>query len=414
MVAALLVLLGHADVTAAVGVLPPVVAGFFTFMTGLPARRRPEAAPPLSVHPDPAELVVVAHTRSSDPVGVCARCRGVVRGRSRWRRRRDQSARDRGASPWARRRRGTPRSSSGNAKAVISGRRHCCFPILLTQAVTAGASAFLVADLFLHVPSIDAVRWTLLASLGVAALLIATELVSGATAQVHLAVQAMTRGRYARRFWFGGVLLGLLVPAGLATLALAGGPAPSALSALAGIAAVAGLAAFEDAFVRAGQSVPLSLGTSWPTSSNSSTPPLDRSTSSDCCPVRRSLPIRPSIAGTTTRNTTPVEWRHGRKVKRRYSLIPTTCFNCEACCGLLAYVDKQTGDIRKLEGNPAHPASRGRNCAKGPATLTQVYDPERILYPLKRAGARGSGSWQRITWDDALRRDRRPHRHSVP
>jgi len=97
-----------------------------------------------------------------------------------------------------------------------------------------------------------------------------------------------------------------------------------------------------------------------------------------------------------------VEWRQGRKVKRRYSLIPTTCFNCEACCGLLAYVDKETGDIRKLEGNPAHPASRGRNCAKGPATLTQVYDPERLLYPLKRVGARGGGSWRRITWDDAL------------
>jgi len=98
----------------------------------------------------------------------------------------------------------------------------------------------------------------------------------------------------------------------------------------------------------------------------------------------------------------PEEWKHGRKVERRYSLIPTTCFNCEACCGLLAYVDKATGEIRKFEGNPAHPASRGRNCAKGPATLTQVYDPERILYPLKRSGPRGSGQWQRTTWDEAL------------
>ena len=98
----------------------------------------------------------------------------------------------------------------------------------------------------------------------------------------------------------------------------------------------------------------------------------------------------------------PEAWRHGRRETRRYSLIPTACFNCEACCGLLAWVDKDTGDIRKLEGNPHHPASRGRNCAKGPATLNQVYDPERILYPLRRAGARGSGRWERITWDDAL------------
>jgi anaerobic selenocysteine-containing dehydrogenase len=65
-------------------------------------------------------------------------------------------------------------------------------------------------------------------------------------------------------------------------------------------------------------------------------------------------------------------------------------------------VDKETGEIAKLEGNPAHPASRGRNCAKGPATLTQVYDPERVLYPMKRAGKRGDGQWQRITWDQAL------------
>jgi anaerobic selenocysteine-containing dehydrogenase len=95
-------------------------------------------------------------------------------------------------------------------------------------------------------------------------------------------------------------------------------------------------------------------------------------------------------------------WKQGERKVRRYSIIPTTCFNCEACCGLLAYVDKHTGEIRKLEGNPAHPASRGRNCAKGPATLNQVYDPERILYPLKRSGPRGSGRWQRTDWDAAL------------
>jgi anaerobic selenocysteine-containing dehydrogenase len=95
-------------------------------------------------------------------------------------------------------------------------------------------------------------------------------------------------------------------------------------------------------------------------------------------------------------------WAHGERKERRFRLIPTTCFNCEACCGLLAYVDKTTGAIAKLEGNPAHPASRGRNCAKGPATITQVYDPERILFPLRRAGARGAGQWQRITWDEAL------------
>ena len=83
-------------------------------------------------------------------------------------------------------------------------------------------------------------------------------------------------------------------------------------------------------------------------------------------------------------------------------LVPTTCFNCESACGLLAYVDKDSLEIRKLEGNPEHPASRGRNCAKGPATLNQIHDPHRILYPLKRDGARGEGKWRQVGWDEAL------------
>ena len=88
--------------------------------------------------------------------------------------------------------------------------------------------------------------------------------------------------------------------------------------------------------------------------------------------------------------------------ERHYQLVPTTCFNCESACGLLAYVDRGTGQVRKFEGNPEHPGSRGRNCAKGPATLNQITDPDRILYPMKRSGPRGGGQWERITWDEAL------------
>jgi anaerobic selenocysteine-containing dehydrogenase len=91
-----------------------------------------------------------------------------------------------------------------------------------------------------------------------------------------------------------------------------------------------------------------------------------------------------------------------RRVEKRFMLVPTTCFNCEAACGLLAYVDRETLQIRKFEGNPEAPGSRGRNCAKGPATINQITDPDRILHPLKRAGERGGGSWVRVSWDDAL------------
>lgn len=91
-----------------------------------------------------------------------------------------------------------------------------------------------------------------------------------------------------------------------------------------------------------------------------------------------------------------------KKKACNYTLVPTICFNCESACGLLAYVNKENYEIRKFEGNPVHPGSRGRNCAKGPATHNQIYDPERILYPLKRVGERGEGKWKRISWETAL------------
>lgn len=88
--------------------------------------------------------------------------------------------------------------------------------------------------------------------------------------------------------------------------------------------------------------------------------------------------------------------------KKHYTIVPTTCFNCEAACGLTAFIDKETGQVRKFEGNPYHPASRGRNCAKGPATINQITDPDRILYPMKRKGERGAGEWERVSWEEAL------------
>lgn len=91
-----------------------------------------------------------------------------------------------------------------------------------------------------------------------------------------------------------------------------------------------------------------------------------------------------------------------RKVEKHCRIIPTICFNCEAGCGLVAVIEKDTNKIRRFEGNPEHPGSRGRNCAKGPATLNQVTDPERIRYPLKRVGKRGEGKWERVSWDEVL------------
>ncbi len=121
--------------------------------------------------------------------------------------------------------------------------------------------------------------------------------------------------------------------------------------------------------------------------------------------------VLPRAEGDLSRYPPIDKWNHWeeyeatswpRKEKKSYTIVPTTCFNCESACGLTAYVDKESNAIRKFEGNPYHPGSRGRNCAKGPATINQINDPDRILYPLKRKGKRGEGQWERISWDQVL------------
>lgn len=123
--------------------------------------------------------------------------------------------------------------------------------------------------------------------------------------------------------------------------------------------------------------------------------------------------LLPSLSppGELTRYPPPDKWNEweeyepkgwSKKEKKKYSIVPTTCFNCESACGLLSYIDKDSGTVRKFEGNPYHPASRGRTCAKGPATINQINDTDRILYPLKRKGERGSGEWEKVTWDEVL------------
>ncbi len=80
--------------------------------------------------------------------------------------------------------------------------------------------------------------------------------------------------------------------------------------------------------------------------------------------------------------------------------VPYTCLTCNIEDGGIAYLED--GRIVKLEGNPEHPGNRGKLCAKGNAGWQHVYDPDRLLYPLKRTGKRGEGKWKRITWEEAL------------
>lgn len=69
-----------------------------------------------------------------------------------------------------------------------------------------------------------------------------------------------------------------------------------------------------------------------------------------------------------------VEWdakAWPRKVARNYTLVPTVCFNCESACGLLAYVDKKTYEIKRFEGNPAHPAAAGATAPRVRRRITR-------------------------------------------
>ncbi len=93
----------------------------------------------------------------------------------------------------------------------------------------------------------------------------------------------------------------------------------------------------------------------------------------------------------------------GREVSRTtgkfLKAIPSTCLNCYARCGNFGFV--ANGELIKIGPNTDHPNSRGRMCAKGQAGLNLVYDPDRIVYPMKRIGPRGEGRWKRISWEEA-------------
>lgn len=257
LVASLLVVMGHGSDQAAVGVVPPVLAGVFTAITGAllvgdlkqPGRfwyllTKPntgswlvrgawilgafaalvalwglfgilDAGGPLQVLTLPVSLL------AAGVAGYTALLFGQCEGRDLWQ---------------------TP----------------LLLPILLAQAVVAGGSAFSVLDLFMDIPEARTVGIAFLAGIGGFALLTSTELWSAGSRQAELATVEMTRGVHARQFWFGGILTGIAVPAALLVFALATDTANPWPSAVAGAAALFGLFAYEDAFVRAGQSAPLS------------------------------------------------------------------------------------------------------------------------------------------------------------
>ncbi len=105
-------------------------------------------------------------------------------------------------------------------------------------------------------------------------------------------------------------------------------------------------------------------------------------------------------------------------------IIYSVCQMCHSRCGVRAKVKE--GILIKIDGNPYHPNNRdvdgnfqpdrlpystppetafrelGRMCLKGQSGIQTVYDPYRVQHPLKRVGARNSGQWETISWDQAF------------
>ena len=77
------------------------------------------------------------------------------------------------------------------------------------------------------------------------------------------------------------------------------------------------------------------------------------------------------------------------------------CNICSAGCPIDAYVEE--GTLVSVEGSRDLPGQSGGLCSKGAASRQYVYNKDRILYPMKRIGKKGSGEFERISWDEAYR-----------
>jgi anaerobic selenocysteine-containing dehydrogenase len=74
--------------------------------------------------------------------------------------------------------------------------------------------------------------------------------------------------------------------------------------------------------------------------------------------------------------------------------------DCPDTCAVITEV--QDGRAVKFSGDPDHPFTAGWLCAKVRPYLDRVYHPDRLEYPMRRVGPKGSGEWERITWQDAI------------
>ena len=84
--------------------------------------------------------------------------------------------------------------------------------------------------------------------------------------------------------------------------------------------------------------------------------------------------------------------------------IPTTCAGCFNACGIRVLV--KDGKVISIKGETASTGSRGKICGKSLARIADLYDPNRVMKPLKRTNPRkGIGvdpKWVEISWEEAM------------
>lgn len=74
--------------------------------------------------------------------------------------------------------------------------------------------------------------------------------------------------------------------------------------------------------------------------------------------------------------------------------------DCPDTCA--TWTEVRDGVAVSFTGDGAHPITQGWLCAKVRPYLDRVYHPDRLKHPMRRVGPKGSGEWQRISWDEAL------------
>ena len=82
------------------------------------------------------------------------------------------------------------------------------------------------------------------------------------------------------------------------------------------------------------------------------------------------------------------------------TVVKSHCRMCHGGCGVLVYL--KNGKVEKIAGDPDCPINHGTLCSKGIGSTQLVYHPDRLTHPVRRVGPKGSGKWERISWDEAL------------